>query len=60
MTDIYVGNTQKTIRLEKSFNVSWMIVQMSYHRFNNLAELLNEDLAAKFGRGVFSKDLMDR
>ena len=33
---------------------------MSYHRFNNLAELLNLDLAAKIGRGIFSKDLMDR
>ena len=33
---------------------------MSYHRFNNLAELLNGDLAAKIGRGIFSKDLMDR
>ena len=33
---------------------------MSYHRFNNLAELLTVDLAAKVGRGIFSKDLMDR
>ena len=33
---------------------------MSYHRFNNLAELLNGDLTAKIGRGIFSKDLMDR
>ena len=33
---------------------------MSYHRYNNLAELLNRDLAAKIGRGIFSKDLMDR
>ena len=33
---------------------------MSYHRFNNLAELLNRDLAAKIGRGIFSKYLMDR
>ena len=32
---------------------------MSYHRFNNLAELINGDLAAKIGRGIFSKDLMD-
>ena len=27
---------------------------------DNLAELLNRDLAAKNGRGIFSKDLMDR
>ena len=37
-----------------------MRVQMSYHRFNNLEELLNGELAAKIGRGIFSKDLMDR
>ena len=33
---------------------------MSYHRYKNLAELLNGDLAAKIERGIFSKDLMDR
>ena len=33
---------------------------MSYHRFNNLAELLNGDLAAKIRRGIFSQDLLDR
>ena len=33
---------------------------MSYHGFNNLAELLNRDLAAKIGRGILSKYLMDR
>ena len=33
---------------------------MSYHRFNKVAELLNRDLTAKIGRGIFSKDLMDR
>ena len=33
---------------------------MSYHRYNNLAELLNGDLTAKIGRDIFSKDLMDR
>ena len=33
---------------------------MTYHIFNNLAELLNGDLAAKIGREIFSKDLMDR
>ena len=34
------------------------MVQMSYHRFNNLSELLNGDLAAKIGQEIFSKDLM--
>ena len=33
---------------------------MSYHIFNNLAELINGNLAAKIGRKIFSKDLMDR
>ena len=42
------------------FNLSWLRVRMSYHRFNNLAELINGDLAAKIGQGIFSKDLMDR
>ena len=49
-----------TNRLKKSFNLTWLRVRMSYHRFNNLAELLNGDLAEKIGRGIFSKDLMDR
>ena len=33
---------------------------MSYHRFNNLANLLNGDIAAKIGRGILYKYLMDR
>ena len=33
---------------------------MSYHRFINLVEVIIGDLAAKIGRGIFSKDLMDR
>ena len=45
--------------LKKSFNLFWMRVIISYHRFNILAELLNGDLAAKIGRGIFSKYLMD-
>ena len=32
---------------------------MSYHRFNNLVEILDGDLSAKIGQGIFSKDLMD-
>ena len=47
-------------RLKKYFNLSWLRVQISYHIFNNLAELINGDLAEKIGRGIFSKDLMDR
>ena len=33
---------------------------MSYHRFNNLAELINRDLAEKIRLGKVSKYLMDR
>ena len=46
--------------LKRILILSWLRVRMSYHRFNNLAELLNGDLAAKIGQGIFSKDLMDR
>ena len=42
-------------RLKNAFNLSWTRVRMSYPRFNNLAELLNRDLA-----NLFFKDLMDR
>ena len=34
-------------RLKRYFNLSWLRVQMSYHIFNNLVELLNGYLAAK-------------
>ena len=47
-------------RLKKLFNLTWLRVRMSYHGYNNLAELLNGDLAAKIGRSIFSKDLMNR
>ena len=47
-------------RIKNSFNLTWLRVRMSYHRFKNLVELLNGDLAAKIGREIFSKDLMDR
>ena len=40
--------------------LTWLRVRMSYHIFNNLAELLNGDLAVKIGWGIFSKDLMNR
>ena len=47
-------------RLKKSFNLTWLRVRISHHRYNNLAELLNGDLAVNIGLGIFSKDLMDR
>ena len=33
---------------------------MAYHIFNNLDELINGDLAAKFGLGILYRHLMDR
>ena len=33
---------------------------MYYYRFNNLSKLLNGEFAAKIGRGILSRDLMDR
>ena len=45
---------------ENLFTLTCLRVRMSHHRFNNFVELLNGDLAAKIGRGIFSKDLMDR
>ena len=32
---------------------------MSYHRFNNLAKLLNRDLAEKIGQVILSAELID-
>ena len=40
-------------------NLSWLRVKMSYYKFNNLAELLNGDLAAKIEWRILSRDLMD-
>ena len=37
-----------------------MRVQMSYHIFNNISELINGYLAAKIGQGILSADLIDR
>ena len=33
---------------------------MSYHIFNNIAKLLNEDLSSKIWRGILYHHLMDR
>ena len=60
LTLLFYVNPQGDQQAKNKFNITWLRVQMSYHRFNNLAELLNGDLAAKIGRGIISKDLMDR
>ena len=45
---------------KKYFNLSWLRVRISYRIFDNLAELLNGDLATKIGQGILSKYLMYR
>ena len=54
------GFPQGDQQAKKYFNLSWLRVRMSYHIFNNLAELLNGDIATKIERETFSKDLIDR
>ena len=46
--------------LKYIFNLSFIIVHMSYRIFNNLDELLNGDLTMKIGQGILSCYLMDR
>ena len=50
----------RVINKLKVFNLYWLRVRMSNHRFNNLDELLSGDFSAKVRRGIISKDLMDR
>ena len=50
----------RVINRPKIFNLSWLRVRMSYHRFNNLAGLLNGDLTERIGQGSLPKDLIDR
>ena len=45
---------------KRSFNLFWLRVQMSYHKFNNLEVILNGDLTAKIGWGIFSNDSMNK
>jgi len=41
---------------KKKYNLSWLRVGMSYHRYTNLREIFQEDMADKLIRGVESKD----
>ena len=45
-THVFLMSIHRVINKQKQFNLSWMRVRMSYHRFNNLDELLKGDLAA--------------
>ena len=55
-------------RLKMSFNLTWLRVRIYYHRYNNLAELLNGDLAGgsslrwveKTKKGKYFYFLIDR
>ena len=57
---IFLHLSTRRSKCKKTFNLSWLRVQISYHKFNNLYELLNRDLAAKTRRGIISIDLMYR
>ena len=50
LTLLFYVNPQGGLQAKKSFNLTWLRVRMSYHRFNKVAELLNGDLAARFSR----------
>ena len=56
---LYV-HPQGDFQTQNSFNISWLIVRMSYHRFNNLAKLINSDLSIKIGQLILSHDLIDK
>jgi hypothetical protein len=43
--------------LAKKFDLPWLRVSMSYHRFTNLRELFQGDMSAKLTREVISLDL---
>ena len=45
-------------KLKAFFNFYCLRVQLSYHRFNNLVELLNGDLTEKIGWVIFSEDVV--
>jgi hypothetical protein len=47
----------KTIKeVQKKFNLGWLRVSMSYHRFTNLREIFQGDLSRKLTLDVISKD----
>jgi hypothetical protein len=48
------------MKLRNRFNIKWLRILMSYHRFPNLREMLAGDLASKQTEGVQSLDFMVR
>ena len=44
---------------DKNNNLYWIRLQMAYHKYNSLTELLNRDLAANIGQVIRSHELME-
>ena len=53
---IPIHKTIKSIR--DKYNLKWLKVSMSYHRFTNLRETFQGDLTGKINHGIESKDFM--
>ena len=47
-------------RLRDKYNLKWLRVSMSYHKFPNLGKIFGGDLSGKLMREVKSVDFMDR
>ena len=41
--------------LRDSYNLNWLRISMSYHRFLNLSQVFREDLNTKLAKGVVSE-----
>ena len=46
-------------RAQKDYNLSWLRMSMSYHRFPNFKEILNADLVSKLRRNIISRDFQN-
>ena len=50
---------KKLSELQNRYNLKWLRVSMSYHRFTNLRETFQGDLSKKLTKGVQSINFMD-
>ena len=46
--------------LHDKYELKWLRISMSYHRFSNLREIVQGDLVSKLKKGVVSMDFVDR
>ena len=46
-------------KIRNKFNLKWLRVSMSYHKFPNLGQLFQSDLTTKLTKGLESLDFMD-